>query len=490
MDGKRQTSITVNYIFNTIQQMSNILLPLITAPYISRVLNPSGIGAVSYVTANVTYFTLIGMMGISGYGQREIAIVREDKYKTSKLFWELEILHLVVFLFTLVGYVILIALSDKYQYLYVINLFSIFSVLIDISWFYHAYERYRFLAIRNCIIKLIYTVCIFIFVKKSDDIGIYVLLSVLAGFVGNLLLLPSLKTDLICIDFKTLQWKRHFREVLIYFVPTIAASVYSLLDKSVINWLTHSDEQNGYYEQALKILNVFNSIIHSLATVSAARMTILLADNRITEARNRMSKSLQLMLMMAMPCAWGIIGIADRFVPIFLGEGYEEVVILLYILMPLTVILGFSVYTDGMYLVPSGQRGKSAMAVCMGAIINFFANIILVYFKGARGAALATLITETLITVIMVFMSRKILIVKDLVKSVLKYGILGIVVFFIVRIISLVVKNDFFCLILQVTSAVCFYFSALLIIKDEIVLGMISEFLKKIRRNKKYSKIS
>ena len=126
MENKKQPSIAANYIFNTLQQFVTLLLPLITSPYVSRVLSPSGIGAVSYVTANVTYFTLIGTLGISGYGQREVALIRDDKKKTSKLFWELETLHIVMFIVTLCIYMVLIISSSKYHVLYLVNLFTLF----------------------------------------------------------------------------------------------------------------------------------------------------------------------------------------------------------------------------------------------------------------------------------------------------------------------------------------------------------------------------
>lgn len=484
MENKKQPSISANYVFNTLQQFVTLLLPLITSPYVSRMLSPSGIGSVSYVTANVTYFTLIGTLGISGYGQREIALVRSDKKKTSKLFWELETLHIVMFLITLCAYIVVIISSSKYRVLYLVNLFTLFGALIDVSWFYQAYERYRFIAIRNCVIKICYTVLIFVFVKDEGDFAVYALLQVLGTFIGNLSLLPKLKDDLVFIPVKELRWQRHFKEVLIYFIPSIAASVYSLLDKSVINWITQSDEQNGYYEQASKVVNICHIVVQSLSTVSAARMTLLLADNQLDAARDRMEKSLRYMLLIAMPCAWGIAGIANRFVPLFFGQGYDVVEILLYTMAPLVVICGFSVYVDGMYLVPSGQRGKSAIAVCIGAGSNLVLNSTLVYFLQAEGAAIATVITELLVTTLMVLMAKPILKLGKISGYILKYGALSALIFVIARIIGSLISNDLMCVGLQILVCAGFYFTVLVILKDEMVYELLDKVKSKFKIQK------
>lgn len=483
MDGMdtevRQKNIWKNYIFDTMQQIVTMLLPLLTTPYVSRVLGADGIGVYSYTTANVTYFILIGMLGIAGYGKREIALIRDDRYAVSKLFWELNILHGMIFFLTLIPYTILIIRSDRYRVYYVINLVALIAGLIDTNWFYQAYERFKFISIRNCVVKMAIAAAIFIFVKDSEDIKVYVSLHVVGTLICNLSLWPTIHRYVDRIPLRSLNVFRHMKSVFVYFIPTIASSVYSLLDKSVINWITHSDAENGYYEQATKVLSIVHVLIQSLSTVSAAQMTILLSTDRMEEAKWRMDHSLRFMLMISMPCVWGVVGIADRFVPCFFGEGYDMVTLLLYIMMPLAVVLGFSTYLDGMYLVPSGQRERSAKAVCGGAAVNFITNIILVYFWGSAGAAIATLITEMFVAALMLWMSRPIIDSPSLIKNMMRYGSYGILIFMIARGIGRFIEDDLLCICTQISVCAVSYGIILLITNDEMLSELLNVWKKK-----------
>jgi len=295
-----------------------------------------------------------------------------------------------------------------------------------------------------------------------------VILQVAATFFSNLSLWLSLRENIDFVPVKSLHIMKHLKPVIVYFIPTIAASVYSLLDKSVINWVTHSDAENGYYEQATKIMSIIYVFVQSLATVSAARMSILLSENKIEEAKDRIDRSLQFMLVLAMPCAWGLCGIANRFVPVFFGSGYETVISLLYVMAPLAVILGFSVYLDGMYLVPSGQRGRSAIAVCIGSFSNLVLNFIFVYYWKSVGAAIATVITEIIVSALMIWMSKPILKTKIVIKNTITYCGYGFLLFVIAKIEGLIIPNGLICVLTQVISCAVIYIFILFVRKDEM----------------------
>ena len=471
-------NLKINWLFNLINQTISYMVPLVVSPYVSRIFGADGIGINSYVTANVTYFTLLCMLGIGGYGKRIVAMHRDDKEEVSRLFWELTILHGVVSLVVLVLYIILIINSERYRLYYFINILTIFASVIDYNCFFSAYERFKFIAVRNCIIKILSTILIFELIHTKEDLPLYIGINAMSIFIANLSMLFQIKKYVNYIPIKDIHWVRHLKEVLVYFVPTIAGSIYSVLDKSVINWITHSEAENGYYEQAYKLIMIINTFIQSLENVSAPRMSNLFANGVGEEFNERLNKTLKIMLMMAMPCAFGIAAVAPTLVPVFFGLGYEKVILILYIFMPLTVVLGFSVYVDGLYLVPSGQRGRSAVAVCIGAGLNLLLNIVLVIKWKSIGAAIATLVTEMVVTGIMLYLSRRVLKWRDILISVVKYGLAGWVMFMLVRGISIISLPMFYSLVLQIVSGVCFYIVFLIIEQDEFVKNIISHLKK------------
>lgn len=466
----KSPSIKKNFIFSLFNQMVAIAIPLIVTPYTSRIFGADGIGINSYTTANVTYFMLFCMLGISGYGQRTIAIVREDKKETSKVFWELQIIHFITFVLCSIVYLFLVFNSTDYQIYYIAQYTMLISSFFDITWFYQAYERFDFIAIRNFIIKIAVLLAIFAFIHTKADLALFIFINGISTVISNLTLWFKLGKHVQRTNIYELNCRRHMKDIMIFFIPTIAASVYSILDKSVINWVTHDDAQNGYYEQAYKILQICNVLVQTLATVSAPRMSNVFANGSTTEFKNRLNKSMHFMLMLSMPVAFGVCAIAHTFVPIFFGKGYDPVVSILHIFMPLVVVLGFSVYLDGMYLIPSGRRLQSSYAVIAGSCMNLILNFVLVYYFGAEGAAVATLLTEILVSTIMIIMSRKMIDWISLLKKMVKYLFCATLMFVIVYLVSLISVNKYISLIIQILSGGVSYIVMLIILKDNMLM--------------------
>lgn len=478
-DIMKQSSIVANWFFNLLNRLVSYFAPFIVIPYVSRIFGADGIGINSYTTANVTYFVLFCMLGIGGYGRRIIAINRDNKEETSKLFWELAILHGVMSLLVLGAYGCFIACSSRYQIYYLVNLITIMAAVIDFNWFFEAYERFKFISIRNCILKTVTLILTFLLIHTKEDLVLYIGLNAMSTFFANISVLFGIKRYVKRIPFKELKWFRHMREVLIFFVPTIAASVYSILDKSVINWITGSDAENGYYEQAYKLMLVINAFVHSLETVFVPKMSILFASGSEKELRRRLNESIQIMLLMAMSCAFGLAAVAPTFIPMYLGAGFDEVISIIYVFMPLVIVVGYSVYLDGLYLVPSGQRGKSAIAVCVGAVLNVGLNIFFVTQLRSLGAAIATLITEMVISAIMMYLSKGVIEWRLIGKAMIKYGLAGIVMFICVRLVSMLPLSAIWSLLLQIFTGICCYTLFLIAKKDEYIMKIFQQIIAK-----------
>lgn len=480
----RQSNIKVNWIFYFGNKFISYIIPLITVPYVSRILGAEGIGINSYTMANVTYFTMFCMLGIGGYGKRTIAICRDDKQKTSKVFWELTVIHGICSAFILFLYLLLIFYSAKYRVYYVVNLITILASAIDINWFFEAYEKFRLLSIRNCALKILTLFLILLFVNTKEDLALYIGINALSVFLANFLLIFEVIKYIKFVPLRELNCSRHVKEIMIYFIPTIAASVFSVLDKSVINWITNSDVENGYYEQAYKIYLAINAFVHSLEGVLAPRMSYLFVNGTKQEFVKKINDAIKCMLLMAMPCAFGIAAIAPSMIPIFLGDGFEKTIPILYVFMPLIIVVGMSVYLDGLYLVPSGQRKKSAAAVCVGAISNLFLNVMLVIRWQALGAAIATLITEMIVSSIMLYLSKEIIDKREVLSSALKYGLDGLGVFVSVRLISSLDVGAY-SLILQIVVGGVTYIMLLFVQKEPRLLQVMSQLHRRNNRKGK-----
>lgn len=468
MDSK--ISIKRNYLYNISYQMVSALIPILLTPYIARVLTPTGVGVSSYITANVTYFQLFSMLGIAGYGQREIAIVRDDKYKTSRVFWELQLLHIVFSLIVLIAYYLFVQFvaSPINHVYYLISVITLFASLLDITWLYKGVECFRDVAIKNVIAKGFVILFCFLFVKTENDLEIYVAINALGIFVSNVFLWSSIYQYVLPLrKVKDLQFYPHIKHILVFFIPTIAASIYSILDKTVINIITHSNEENGYYENATKILTILNVAVQNLSSVMAPRMANLFGSGDYDKLRSYLNSALEMMLLLAMPLAFGMASISKNFVPIFLGDGWDEVIPLLYVFMPLVIILGLNVYLDGMFLVPTGKRFQSARAICIGAAINLGLNFVLVSYWKAFGAAIATMITELIISIQFIFLSRDVIDGKKIISAFCRYGIYSLIVFLISIMIDEMITEKMLSLLLQITVGIVIYVVLLLITKDK-----------------------
>ena len=379
--------------------MVAVLIPFVTMPYVTRVLGPENCGIYSYTHANVTYFVLLSVLGTSGYGIRTIARNRENRNLYSKLFWEIELLTVVSSMVALLGFVFFYQLVDEYKYYYLILGILIVSARLDISWFYTGLEHIGFMTSVNLIVKIAGAASIFIFVRKSEDLPIYFLINVLVHFVGNLSMWIFVPRYLNKVPIKELHIFRHLKETIIFFIPTIAISIYTVLDKTLIGLITHEATQNGYYDNATQIINgVKVMTFASIGTVVGSRTSFLFAENKTKEIKDKINLTMSYIMFLGLGSGLGILAIADGFVPIFLGERFEGAIPLLKLMTPLIAIIGISNCLGSLYYNPVGKRKTSACFIIIGAITNLLFNLILIPSFGAVGATIGSIIAEITIS--------------------------------------------------------------------------------------------
>lgn len=468
-------SIKKNYIYRLSYELLVLMIPFITTPYISRVLGADGIGIYSYTTSVMTYFTLFAALGTGSYGAREIAQHRDDSKQASKLFWEIELMTVVTSGICLLAWVILILFSKEYRYYYLALMPLLLAAMADISWFFTGYEQVKYIVIRNTICKILGIILLFAFVRDKSDLIIYVLINTVVQLMGNLSMWTYVPRMLVKVDFKSLTLKKHFHETLVYFIPTIATSIYTVLDKTLIGIITGNAYQNGYYEQAAKVINIINTFVFtSVNSVMVSRISYLFAVEKYDEIHRRIEKSMSFIFLTGFGCGFGMIGIAKRFVPVFFGKGYEPVVGLLYLMSPLVLIIGVSNCLGSHYYTPSGRKKQSAKYIIVGSCVNLCLNLILISLFGASGATVASIAAESIITVLYVRSCNGYITWKFIWKIAWKRGVAGILMLAALIMVGYVLDISAVAVMaVQICTGVCVYSAVLLILHDDLLLELI-----------------
>lgn len=466
----KKNSVTKNYIYNLLYQILAIIIPLITTPYLSRVLGAENIGIYSFTISITTYFILFGSLGVAMYGQREIAYVQDDIKKRSKIFFEIFFMRCITLGISLLIFYITFCLNGEYNVYYKILILEIIANIIDISWYFQGLEEFKKTVMRNIIVKLISVICIFVFVKESTDLNKYFIIYVLSTFLGNLSLWMYLPKFIKKTNLKELNLLKHIRPTIMLFIPQIATQIYTVLDKTMIGVIVSDKSEVGYYEQAQKIVKLLMTIATSLGTVMMPRIAATFAGGNHKKVREYMYKSFSFILLLAFPLMLGIISVSSSFVPIFYGKGYDKVVPLLCVISPIIVFIGLSNVIGTQYLLPTKRQNQYTLSVVIGAITNFILNLILIKYFASIGASIATVIAELAVTATQFILIRKEIKFIDVVKLSYKYVIASLVMFMCSMIVSHFISDNLISIIVQVCISISVYFIILLMLKDKLIL--------------------
>lgn len=475
----KKKSLLKNYIYNLIYQVLVLILPLVTTPYISRVLGAENIGIYSYTLSIVTYFILFGSLGVALYGQREIAYYQKDKKKYSIIFWEIVILRAITMTISLILFYLIFVNGNQYQIYYKILILELIGNCIDISWFFQGLEEFKKTVVRNMIIRLISVISIFTFVKSQNDLKIYFWIYVLSTSIGNASLWLYLPKFLTKVKIKELHLFRHLKPTLGLFIPQIAVQVYTVLDRTMIGAIISDKSEVGFYDQSQKIIKLLMTIITSLGTVMLPRIANTFASGEKEKINNYMKRSFNMVFLLAFPMIFGIISVSKAFVPIFFGEGYDKVAILMNVISPIILFIGLSNVTGTQYLLPTKRQKEYTISVIIGAITNFIMNACLIWKFGAIGAAIGTVIAEFTVTAVQLYFVRNDFDFKQIIKISKNYVISSIAMFIVCIIIGSVVKSNMISIIIQVIFGVGIYGVCLLALKDEFVNSIIKKVIHK-----------
>ena len=292
-------SIKKNFAYSMLYQMLEIIVPFITAPYLARVLGADMVGVESYTNSVQAYFLLFAALGTQSYGAREISRSRDDIKQYSKLFWEIELMSIATSAAALAAWILLIGLSSTYRIFYLVMIPSILGSMLNITWFFNGLEKFKLTVIRNMLFRLAGVVFLFVFVREKSDVVIHVVILSLINLFSSVSLWIYIPKLTVKTQFRELTIARHFKQTLTYFIPTIATSVYTVLDKTLIGLITKSNTQNGFYEQAENVMRVANRLSYSgINAVVGVRISYLFVENKIEEIHARIENSMHYIFFM------------------------------------------------------------------------------------------------------------------------------------------------------------------------------------------------
>lgn len=458
-----------NYLYNAGYQILLMLVPLITVPYISRVLGAYGSGVNAYTNSFVTFFYLAGQLGIMLYGNRQIAYFQNDKLHRSIEFWSIICLQLITSSIAFICYILIIPmLKPSFQKCYFFQSLWIISTGIDISWYFMGIEDFKKTVVRNTIVKLFTIICIFIFVRSSRDLGKYILLLGIAQIGGSLTLWPYLKGSVEKVSISHLSPFKHFWPALMLFIPTITSQVYLVINRLMLGKMSTQTEL-GQFDYSDKIVKLILALVTASGTVMLPHMANKYAKKDFKGITRSLYNSFDFVTALSTPLMFGIMAISEKFAPWFLGNQYEHTGKIILSEAPIIFIISWSVVSGMQYLIPIKKVHEYTISVIIGSIINVIANLILIRLYSAIGAAIATVISETVITTMQIYFMKDRIKVRKLFVGIWKYFVGGVIMFLAVKFLNVHLEFNIFSFVFEVVVGVVVYIICLFLFKAQIL---------------------
>lgn len=471
--------IVKNFLFNMTYQVFILLVPLVTTPYISRVLGSEGVGINAYTNSIIQYFILFGSIGISTYGNRQIAYCRDDKKELSKTFWEISILRFITIFIAYVAFLIYLNMTTQYHSYFIAQSFQIIAAALDISWFFMGLENFKITVVRNFIVKIISLVCIFTMVKSIDDIGTYILILSLSLLFGNLSLWGYLRKYVKRPKFRQLNLAKHLKPSISLFIPQIAIQIYLVLNKTMLGSIS-GVQSAGYFEYSDRIVKIVLAIVTSIGTVMLPRMSSIFANKDYKKMREYMYTSGDFINFISIPLSFGLAAIAPKFAVWFMGSDFAITGHLMMIESIVIFLIGWGVMLGNQYLIPTNQIRKYTYAVSASAVVNLILNVPLIYTMGVTGATIATVASEITSTGLQLYFIRRQISIFKLFSGFWKYLLAGLIMFIIIRTVNNLWDMNFITLIIEALIGVCVYIGLCLTLRVPF-MKVVMKFLREAR---------
>ena len=468
-----------NYIYNLIQQVLLVVSPLITIPFLSRSLGAEGIGTYSYAFALTNYFTLVATLGCDVYGRREISYVKNSLMDRGKKFWSIQIIKTICTLLVSVAYIIF-SLNNSNKTLLLILTFHLINVPLNIGWFYQGTEKFKKITIRTIFLKLAELLFVVFCIHSKNDLIKYTFGSSFINFLTFFVLWLDIKNDIKFEKITLKDVKYDLKNCLQFFLPAIATSVYTLLDKTMLGILTRGYTENGYYEQAQKINTVLLRVVLSLGLVLLPQIAGAFKEGNKKQVKDLVNKSGKYVFFISLPIALGLICISDNFVPWFFGNGYNKVSELLKLSGFILIVQGLDDVFGMQYLVNVGKQKQYIISIFSGALTNFIFNLILIPKFASAGAIIASFIGELVIVLVQMYYVKDNINLKRFFQQSKNYVIASLSMLILIPLNNFL-KVSILNTVIMTGLGMIIYFITLFILKDDTLINVIKKIKDKIK---------
>lgn len=479
---QRQKSLKKNAVYNMIRNLMNIIFPIISFPYASRILMPEGLGKVNFANSTIEYFVLIAGLGVTSYASRECAKVRNDKAKLSKLSKEILLINGVS---TLVAY-ILLAISlvfvpklASYRILLIVCSTKILFSTIGMDWLYTANEEYRYITMRSVFFQILSLIFLFTFIRSKDDYILYAAMGVFSSVGSNICNLVYARKFITLRNKTHIEIKKHLKPIFTFFGNSLATKLHTALDSVMLGFMV-SDVAVGYYSAANKISLLVRQLITAITTSLMPRSSYYLESGDTKKYLQMVNKAAGATFFFSIPAAAGLFVLCKPIIIIFSGESYLPAVNAMKIIVPTLVICSFCSFINNLILVPARKEKILLIAQSTGAALNLILNAIFIPIWGVFGAAFATLIVETVITSIEFAFAFKLLKSRSILISFLQPLIASAVMFTVICLSFCKIENPLLQTVLSIIIGAAVYAAITLLMKNQTALMIIDTIKKRV----------
>ena len=421
--------------YNVAYRMFSVLLPLVIAPYLSRMVGTEGVGLYSKAWSISYIFCLVGMLGLNDYGVRTIAQVRDDREELDRTFsaiWQMQLLVAGATLLFWFGYVLFVAGPER-DIAFSLSMMSV-SCLVSFDWCLMGLDQFKQIALRNTAVKIIATACVFIFVRSMDDLWIYGLAWSLSTLLGNLSCAATLKGKVTYRRVPLKDSLEHLRPCAVLFISVIAVSIYRTMDKVMVSVIAVDGiNENGLYENAEKVIYCLSGFISAIGTVMMPKVAHMQKKGETERIARHIDRSMDLVICMVSAMAFGVAAVAQRFAPLFYGDEFRYSGILMIPLAYTLIMIGFANVIRTQVVLPQKRDHIFVKSVCCGAVVNLVVNACLIRSMGGMGAVIGTLAAEMTVPGVQYVILRRELPYGQYLKHVAAYAVIGGVMLLCVR---------------------------------------------------------
>lgn len=450
-------SIKKNIAYQTAYQILIVIMPLITSPYLSRILGAQGLGKYSYAYTIAYYFSLFILLGINNHGTREIAKVRDDLYMRSDTFISLYIIQISMGVLVIVVYCLTQIIFSEDNYLARIQLIYVISASLDINWFFFGLEKFKITVTRNFVVKILTVASIFLFIKDSSDVSLYATIMASSFLVSQILLWPFALKEIRFTGINKAKVLANLKPMFVLFIPVVAASIFKYMDKIMLGIMCSKSEL-GLYDNSEKIMAIPTGLITAVGTVMLPRVTNMM-ENKAQE--NDVDRLFRISLIGSMIAAsaltFGLAGIGPTFAPWFWGSEFESSGMLIRVISFSVLFLSWAGVIRTQFLIPQNMDGVFVGATIYGAIINYIINYLLIRPYGAMGTVIGTVAAEFVVAFYQTIKCCRKLPIRNYILDCIPFIIIGMIMFGVVELVSRLPFANFLLLIFEVlTGAIIF----------------------------------